>query len=247
MDGAHRSQDVSLIAAFAENGDQWCSRIAAHHQLGDGGAKLAKQLCTAMLLSEQHYPRWLDKHAVSQRNKVRQVQDLGRQAKQFRDAMFNDPEYKNMLEAEAQALQRESPDDSEERRKRRLWSLWLQEHEDVVLRLIVSSLRRRGFDVRADVFDGCMVEHRDGYSLADALRTVEEELQQEGWAIRLDEKKLYGLQDDPLETVELARQACDAVKDLGAAAMSPGPPATAPAAPAARGAKRAREPLHHRA
>ena len=52
--------------------------------------------------------RWLDKHAVLQRNKVRQVQDLGRQAKQLRDAMFNDPEYKNMLEAEAQALQRES-------------------------------------------------------------------------------------------------------------------------------------------
>lgn len=82
-----------------------------------------------------------------------------------------------------------------------------------MLSLIGTQLVRLGWRVRALVFDGLMVEHRPPDSAARLqadLRKVEAALCDEGLAIGLAEKPLYGRQGAEVETVRAARDAIGA-------------------------------------
>ena len=98
----------------------------------------------------------------------------------------------------------------EEGIERSLRALWLQNEENELLKLIDCFLQELGFTVVALVFDGLMVQSRGHAqeSLTDALRRVEVRLKNRAydWHIKLKEKGLHNLQNEPVKTAVKARE-----------------------------------------
>jgi hypothetical protein len=79
--------------------------------------------------------------------------------------------------------------------------------ENEILSLIHRSFIQSGWIVRAKIFDGVIVEKGQGRAttLLDSLHEAEKLCLTFGWSIKLMEKPLSGLQDDPIRTIEDAR------------------------------------------
>ena len=85
----------------------------------------------------------------------------------------------------------------------------VQDCENQVLGLMHRSFFDSGWDARAKVFDGLIVEGGilpDTFPLDVAMRRAEEACRARGWDISLVEKPLHSLQDAPIRTISEARQ-----------------------------------------
>ena len=78
--------------------------------------------------------------------------------------------------------------------------------ENEVLGIVHRSFEDNGWRVRAKVFDGLIAEDPSRIkNLSDALKAAEKACLSRGWDVRLIEKPLYHLHDEPIKTVQEAR------------------------------------------
>ena len=110
-----------------------------------------------------------------------------------RDKVLGSSKWAHVLDTKL----RQDPGD-EQRCRRSAFSIVTQELQDRVLSEIDSSFQAQGWRVPSLIFDGLHVEHRDDADLEAAMREAERHVFERcSYRIRLLEKPLYGLQDDP--------------------------------------------------
>ena len=85
----------------------------------------------------------------------------------------------------------------------------LRSCETEIIGIVHRCLENVGWQVRSKIFDGLLVEQREGSerTLEEALKLAETACKLQGWQVKLVEKPLRGLQDEPIKTVVEGRQA----------------------------------------
>ena len=204
-------QRMPTLVAFMECPNAFLASVAHDHNLNTDKVE-AKALINSLICGAS-YKKWLKERQLTR--EMEAVRTFNKEVREFQKVVLNIWECKD--EVQDRLLKERLRDGMSDPIKdqvrggieRSMFALWLQGRENELLMLIVRMLEEEGWKVMALIFDGVLVEHKEGSdsSLDDALRNVEKRLKENlpyKWDVALAEKALYGLQDEPVHTVEEA-------------------------------------------
>jgi hypothetical protein len=195
---------IPTIVDYRDNRMKWLSTIRiAHPKVSESEAKRLPTI----ILNGGRYETWL--HSVGCKEKTNNLKsfgfDLSQEVTALRDQLLHHPRFR-WTEIERQKLVSEG-------RKGGAVAVALlprivQSCENEVLGIIHHVFHRHEWRVRAKIFDGVIVEpppKTATKSIVNMMRLAESACKEKGWDVRLAEKPLYGLQDDPISTVQESR------------------------------------------
>ena len=229
-------EKIPTLAAYCAHRNERLQKIMTAFSV----EKEAAKRLTTIVLSGGGYATWEEKYlststsagdgAVDAETKVLTPEQ--REVKQFADRLQQELNWlARVLLAKPQFdwLRNERQKLIEEDDKRNPTKLLLgrivQSSENQVLEIVHKVFFKSGWCVRAKVFDGLVVEPGVGAmkrivaadvpvkdALDDLLRRAEAKCEEEFWEVRLIEKPLHGLQDQPIETIEQAKAALQSLR-----------------------------------
>lgn len=204
---------IPTIIDYRDNRKEWLERIASVHHVSESDAKRLPNI----IMSGGRYETWLramGTEASSIRCKPLQAKELKSfvyklyaETHAIRDQLLGHGRFQ-WTSIEREKLKKEG------RRDREIDSVLMprivQCCENEVLGIIHRSFEDIGWRVRAKVFDGLITEDPSRtMNLSDALKAAEAACLSRGWNVRLIEKPLHGLQDEPIKTIQQARNVID--------------------------------------
>ena len=206
-----RVADFPCVIDYVAQRKAWLDTVMKQHGVDEGNAKRLFNVIS----NGGTYRTWLKKFGLSEdAPQVRDVIQLQREViRVLRPAIFDCPCFKPMLDHERQRLVMEGQKNKHEIEKS-LFSRALQTCENEVLTIIDKCCYDNEWEVMAKVFDGLVVSPPatpttplDAEGGDCLLRRAERACAEQGWDIRLAEKKLHGLHQAVPETVTEARGA----------------------------------------
>jgi hypothetical protein len=206
---------VPILFDYRDKRTVWIRLIAELHNVSEAAAKRM----TSIIISGGRYETWLKKFGVSEprtstpeKSRLRTfVFELSTQIRLLQDQLLKHPRFRWTL-VDRQKI--------EERGRRRgqgvddaLLTRIIMSCENEVLRILHRSFHKRGWIVRAKIYDGLIVEPGSKTApvlprLVSAMRLAEKAcLEQGGWDVVLAQEPLYGREDDPIPAIVEARAA----------------------------------------
>ena len=200
---------IPFIFNYRNNRKDWLMQIAEAHCVLEGEAKRLVNI----ILSGGGYITWLrsvDKtptHAKSPlHNQITNfVNGLSNEIVLLRENLIEQPKF-NWIHSDREKQKRAGKNDYA--KKIAMMSIILQSCENKVLGLMHHCFFKNRWRVRAKIFDGLIVEKGPEcqIDIHEMMRKVEDDCLFNGWDIRLIEKPLFGQHNDPIQTIEEARQ-----------------------------------------
>lgn len=197
---------IPTIVDYRDNRKNWLERIADQHGVSEAEAKRLPNI----ILSGGRYETWLramgvdETHRSLRRKEVKAfVFKLYSEMHAIRDQLLTHGRFQ-WTSIERERLKKDGKSDGAI--DSMLMPRIVQSCENEVLGIIHRCFEDQGWRVRAKVFDGLIAEnHSRRMELLLVMRKAESACFSRGWDIRLVEKPLHGLQNEPLKTVQEAR------------------------------------------
>ena len=183
------SEDFALLKEYVNNRSSWLNNIQEFHKCDRDSAK---NLVLVTMFGGD--PKWhLKKHATLNTDRtfprlqqlVEELASVRRKVVTFQNQL---PKYRKLYDRKLKEK------GSEEAALRSAFSIYTQEIEDCVMEKIREYIWSQGIDIFSLIHDGLIISACSD----ELLRGAEDHIAQCGWHIRLVEKPLHGLQDQPI-------------------------------------------------
>ena len=205
---------IPTIIQYRDNRGKWLELIQSCHNVSEADAKRLPNI----ILSGGRYETWarsmkvvpMDKQSTDpDLKKLKKfVFDLYAQCHAIRDKLLEHPRF-GWTSVDQNKLINEDGK-SENKAKSELLPTIVRSCENEVLGLIHRHFAAQGCRVRAKVFDGLVAEpgpDAKTKNLVEVMKSAETACLSFGWDIRLLEKPLFRLHNEPIETIQEGRRA----------------------------------------
>ena len=183
------SQDFEILKDYVNDRLNWLNDIQEFHGCD---REAAKNLVLVTFFGGD--PKWhLEKHCTLNIDRtfprLEKIKDelriIRRKVVTFQNEL---PKYKRLFDRKLKEK------GSEDAAMRSAFSIYTQEIEDCVMEKIREYIWAQGIQIFCLIHDGLITSECSN----ELLRGIENHVAEYGWKIRLDEKPLYGLQEQPI-------------------------------------------------